>query len=108
MYIHYLFHGYEKNCINHESQTLILAKNNIKFFYRIMFWFVLYLVLGQIFFECFEIDKIFVLIIMKKSSELRLLILFVKGCDACADKLTNLIFIEKYFIGIIAFHLVCS
>ena len=70
-------------------------------------WFVLRLLLWQMFLGCFVIDGILVLITMEKSG-LGLLIFFVKGMCVLISWLIYDLFIENPFIGIINFHLVCS
>ena len=70
-------------------------------------WFVLRLLLGQMFLGCFVIDEILVLIIVEKSG-LGLLIFFVKGMCVSISWLIQDLFIENLFIGIIGFHVVCS
>jgi len=42
----------------------------------IMLWFVLCLLLGQLFIECFEIDEILILITIKKKFNKKLIISF--------------------------------
>ena len=54
----------------------------------ILLWFVLRLLLGQMFLGCFVIDEMLVLITVGKLG-LQLLIFFREG-NACTDKLANL------------------
>ena len=71
----------------------------------IMSWFVLRLLLGLMFYECFVIDEILVLITMGKSG---LGFLILKGMCVLISWLIYDLFLENYFIGITNFHLVCS
>jgi len=72
----------------------------------ILLWFVLRLLLGQMFLGCFVIDGMLVLITVGK---LGLQLLIFREGNVCADKLANLgFFIENLFFGITGFHLVCS
>jgi len=59
----------------------------------ILLWFVLCLLLGQMFLECFVINRILVLISVAK---IRFMVthVFCEG-NACADKLANLWFIHR-------------
>jgi len=72
----------------------------------ILLWFVLRLLLGQMFLRCFVIDEILVLITVGKLG-LGLLIFFVKGMRVISWLIYDLL-IENIFIAIIGFHLVCS
>jgi len=67
-----------------------------------LFWFVLRLLLRQMFIGCFVIDEILILITMEKSC-LGLLIFFVKGMRVLINWLIYYLFIENTFVGIIGF-----
>jgi len=85
-----------------KSWVLLMPSWNVN-----LSWFVLCLLLGQMFLGCFVIDGILVLITVEKSG-LGLLIFFVKVMRVLISWLIYDLFIKTPFIGIIDFHLVCS
>ena len=71
-------------------------------------WFMLHLLLGLMFLGCFVISGILVLTTVRKSG-FGFLTLFVKGMHVrLISLLTQTLFIESIFIGIIGFDLVFS